>query len=294
MKNAVLARNTRLAAALLLLGGAAVAIACSTTPIDNVPDGGTSQSTSAATTGGSSSGGTGATTSSSSVATSAVVCTQPPSPDGGFAPLIDFSRACGGDAGPNLACFGTYPSLYGGTFSFAPSTDSSPDDAGVGCNIFGTQSTFAATLDTTAKTWTLAGEVGGYSGGGVYIGPCVDATGYTGIEFTLSGSIASTSDAAGSSQLQLQVSQLSNWNVASVGGMCLGAGQTCSPSIANVDISATPTDVKVPFSSLSGGLPVAKFDPAHIIQIQWQLPWQCQGGAPYMASITLANVQFYK
>jgi hypothetical protein len=297
MKNVVLARNTRLAAALLLGGGAAAGVACSTTAVDNVPDGGSSSSASnASTTGGgsTSSASNGSTTTSSSASTVTVVCTQPASPDGGFASLIDFSKACGGDAGPNLACFGTYPTLYGGTFSFSPTADSAPDDSGVGCNIFGSQSTFTATLDTTAKTWTLGGEIGGYSGGGLYIGPCVDASAYTGIEFTLGGSIAATSDAAGSNQLQVQVSQLSNWNVASAGGDCLTAGETCSPSIANIDVPATPSDVKVPFSTLSGGAPVAAFDPAHIIQIQWQLPWQCQGGTPYMASVTIANVQFYK
>jgi hypothetical protein len=222
-----------------------------------------------------------------------VTCTKPPAPaDGGNPTLIDFTKGCGGDAGPNLACFGTYPSLYGGTFAFAPTTDMSPDpDSGAGCNIFGTQSTFAATLDTTAGTWTIGGEIGGYSGGGLYIGPCVDATGFTGIQFMLSGSIASTSDAAGSNQLQIQVSQLSDWNVASVGGTCTGT--TCNPFVSSFNIPATPTLVKVPFSMLTGGAPVSTFDPAHIIQIQWQFPWQCQGGTPYMGTATISNVQFY-
>jgi hypothetical protein len=287
-----------LAATLVLAGGAAAANACSTSPVDNVPDSGSTSSTSNVTTGGntSSASGTGTTnTTSATTSTTTVVCSQPPSPDGGFATIIDFTKVCAGDGGPNLGCFGTYPSFYGGTFSFAPTTDMSPDpDSGAGCNIFGTQSTFTATLDTTAKTWTLGGEIGGYSGGGLYIGPCVDASNYTGIEFTASGSITSTSDAAGSNQLQLQVSQLSDWNVASAGGSCLTPGETCSPFVFNFDIPSTPSDIKVPFSMLTGGAPVAIFDPMHIIQIQWQFPWTCQGGTPYMGTVTLSNVQFYK
>lgn len=289
------------------LAGLGAVIACSS-QVNGTPDGGTSSTSSTAggstTTGGSSSSGastTSGTSSGSAGSSVTTTCSQPASPDGGFAPLIDFSKACGGDGGPNLACFGAYPTLYGGSFAFAPTTDSTVSDAGVGCTTFGTQSTFAATLDTTGKTWTLAGKVGGFSGGGLWIAPCVNVQGYTGIQFTVSGSIGISTDggdAGASNQVQLQISQLSDWGVSTAGGTCLaadgGAGANCNPFTYNFSVPASPQVIQVPFSMLTAGAPVATFDPAHIIQVQWQLPWPCTGGTPYMASVVFQNVQFYK
>src|SRR5579872_47455 len=104
-------RKFPLATAVYLAALGAVG-ACSS-QVNNTPDAGsnsgsTSATGSTTTSGGSSSSGatTSGMTSGSSSSGVATTCTQPASPDGGFAPLIDFSKACGGDGGPNLACFG--------------------------------------------------------------------------------------------------------------------------------------------------------------------------------------------
>jgi hypothetical protein len=302
MKKITAIRNAKIAA-LVALAAAGAAVACTTNEVNSTPDGGNGSS-SATNASGSSSGGvsttqnTSGSTGSQSATSSSSTCSKPPTPDGGYAPITDFSKWCGGDAGPNLGCFGAYPNFYGGTYSYAPTTDSQPDDAGVGCTTFGTQSTFVATLDTANKAWSWAGEIGGYSGGGLWLGGCVDASAYTGIQFTISGTLGAMGDGGASGQMQLQVSDLEDWNVASAGGTCLaadgGPGANCTPGIYSFDVPATATAIQVPWSMLAGGAPMSALDPSRIIQLQWQLPWSCQGSTPYMADVKITDVQFYK
>jgi hypothetical protein len=306
MNTTMAVRKIPIAMALLLTAGWAAG-ACTTTEVTSPPDSGGASSSGSGSGGSSGSSGSSSGTnpgddgsaSMPDVIVPPTVCGVPPSPDGGFAPLIDFSMLCGGDAGASLACFGAYPTLYGGTYSYASTTDSLPNDAGVGCAVYGSQSTFATTIDTVGKSWNWSGTVAGFSGGGLYIVPCANAAAYTGIQFTMSGTLGITAgDAGASTQMQFQVSQLQNWPTASGGGLCLsadgGPGTDCNPSVFNFDVPATSTVIQVPWTALTGGTPDMIFDPAHIIQIQWQLPWPCTGGTPYAANVSIQNVQFYK
>lgn len=312
MNSIVQLRSLPLAASLLMTAGALVE-ACTTTT-------GSSTNTNSASTTGTGTGtgnstGTGAATtgtatgSSAGSSTQAVAdsgpvlpnCVQPPSADGGFAPMINFATACTVDGGlsPTLACFGTYPTWYGGTFSYVNADNSTPNDAGVGCLTFGSQSTFAVAVDTATPAWNWSGTVGGYVGAGLYTIPCIDASQYTGIQFEMYGTVGATQDGGTGDEVEIQVSQLQNWNVASVGGTCLaadgGPGPTCNPSIASFSVPATASaPIQIPFTSLLGGAPDTTFDPAHIIQIQWQPPWPCTGGSPYATNLTVQNVGFYK
>jgi hypothetical protein len=302
MKKINAIRNAQILTCVALSGVAAIA-ACTTNEV-NSTDGGMGSS-SVANASGTSSGSTsagGSTSASTGVQSSTgstlKSCGAPPAGASGAALVTDFSAVCPGDGGPNLDCFGMYPGFYGGSYSYAPTTDSQPNDAGVGCSTFGTQSTFVATLDTTNKAWVWSGEVAGFSGGGLWLGGCVDASGYSGIQFTVSGTLGAGADGGANGQMQLQVSDLQNWNVASAGGACLaadgGPGATCNPNIYSFDVPATAKVVQVPWAMLIGGAPQAVLDPSRIIQLQWQLPWACTGDAPYMANVTISNVQFYK
>ncbi len=334
MKLAFERKHLPVAAVLLLTGaGVATASACSTTQVNGDAGGGSGTSgtttgtsgtaatgasgTTAGSTGstGSVSGSTGSVTGTSGTSgTVTTVCTRPPTTDGGYAPLIDFSKACtnsdgGTTMGPNydggttnLACFGSYPSLYGGTFPpFGPTTDTMPDDAANAfvCTTYGTQNTFGTTLDTVNKQWIWAGEVTGFTGDGIYIGPCVDASQFSGIELNVFGTVGAPDDGGASDQMQIQLSQLDDWGYATAGGTCLaadgGPGANCNPFIANFSVPATPgVPIDIPWSAFSGGSPDAQIDPAHIIQLQWQLPWPCQGGVPYQTNVTFQTVAFYK
>lgn len=310
MNSIIKFRNLPLAATVLMTAGALVE-ACTTTTAPSSTTSSTSGNTGTNTNTTTSTTGTGTTTatttssSSSTTPTDAATgptlptCIVPPTADGGFAPMINFSTVCTGDGGPNLACFGAYPTWYGGTFSYVNADNSTPNEAGVGCLTFGSQSTFAVTLDTTTESWNWAGEVGGYVGAGLYTIPCIDASSFTGIQFTMFGTVGATQDGGTGDEVQLQVSQLQNWNVASVGGTCLasdgGSGATCNPATASFPVPATAgTPIQIPWSSMLGGQPDPQFDPAHIIQIQWQLPWPCTGGTPYMTNLSIQNVGFYK
>ncbi|HXX68982.1 MAG TPA: hypothetical protein VEK07_17480 [Polyangiaceae bacterium] len=299
-------------AATVFVAGAAMAAACTTTTAAPTGNGNNSSSaTSSTSTSGTSAASTGSGSTSSAGGTQTVAdsggtgvtttCTVPPIGDGGFAPLITFNTQCGGDAGPNLACFGTYPTLYGGTFSYSNTTDSTPNDAGVGCTTFGSQSTFAVTLNPTADTWTWSGVVGSYVGGGLYIVPCVNAQAFTGIQFTIYGTVGATEDGGTGDEVQVSISDLEDWGVPSAGGVCPlatdgGPLTVCNPFSASFPVAATAADgvVQIPFSSLVGGGPDTTFDPAHIIQIQWQLPWPCTGGTPYTTNVTIQDVGFYQ
>jgi hypothetical protein len=306
MNTTIAIRKVPIAIAFLLAAGW-TAGACTTTAVSSAPDAGGDASGSGSGGGsgsgsGSSSGGIapGDASSTPDGPTVTTICGVPPSPDGGFAPIIDFSTICPGDAGAALGCFGAYPAFYGGTYTFASTTDQLPNpDAGLYCAVYGSQSTFSTIIDTATKSWDWSGTVAGYSGGGLYIGPCANASSYSGIQFSISGTLGITAgDAGASTQVQLQVSQLEDWATASAGGTCLsadgGPGTGCSPAVYSFDLPATPTEIQVPWASLTGEAPDTIFDQAHIIQIQGQLPWPCTGGTPYSANVSIQAVQFYK
>lgn len=295
----------------VFVSSAALAAACTTTTAPSSTANGSSSTSSGASTSGTSTASTGGGNSSagssaqSTVAdagpTVTTICTAPPIADGGFGLLIPFSTVCTGDSGPNAACFGSYPTLYGGTFTYSSTTNSTPNDAGVGCLTFGSQSTFAATLDTTAGTWNWSGVVGSYAGGGLYIVPCVDAHTFTGIQFTMYGTVGATEDGGSGDEVQVSISDLEDWGVPTAGGVCPlaedgGPLTVCNPFSASFSVAATAAEgvVQIPFSSFVGGGPDTTFDPSHIIQIQWQLPWPCTGGTPYTTNVTIQDVGFYQ
>jgi hypothetical protein len=222
--------------------------------------------------------------------------------------LADFSTATANDAGG--LDFGTYGSVFGGTFPFpslGQGTKSYYDAGPDGCTGYcGCDTNFAASAFTAGGSaggpWVFSGEVATYSGGGTWVSPCVNASAFTGIEITVAGSTNDPDPDGGvSNQLQLSVSQLSNWNVASVGGTCLTDGATCSPALATFTIPGTdtPTPVTVPFSDLKGGVPEATLsDPASIIQLEIQLPWtsngNCRTGATYKPNVSISKIAFVK
>ena len=114
---------------------------------------------------------------------------------------------------------------------------------------------------------------------------CIDASAYTGVSFDFSGDLGGCSLAFGASFF----GDLSNANGAR--GGC--SGSTCYGPLAPV-VPATTT-VMVPFSSLSGGMPIGTLDPTTIVDVEWQLagPIGVDGGG-CAASFTIENVSFYQ
>jgi hypothetical protein len=105
-------------------------------------------------------------------------------------------------------------------------------------------------------------DANGYDGFGLYYASteCIDASAYTGVEFDVSGDLAGCT-------LQLGIvfsGDQSPTNDAR--GTCSAA--TCYGPSATVASSGT---VEVPFSALTGGMPLSLLDPKDIIGVQWQL-----------------------
>ena len=161
-------------------------------------------------TGGSSSAATGGST---AVGSSAVDCTPPVTTycTGTVPPaalISDFSIAAGATT---PAAFGTWgQSIYGGPYAYPGSAPA--------CET-GAVSAYPLTQTVTGGNWNVQGTVGTYSGMGLwwncntgttaaasYAGACtVDASAYTGISFTISGTIGPVSKGTGTVGLSMSV-----------------------------------------------------------------------------------------
>ena len=207
--------------------------------------------------------------------------------------ITDFSTPCPADGSAiGQACFGTYDkTVFGGTWAAFPVPGGGPDagpdtdqEAGAACTSFPSKSTFAASTSTGA--WVFSGTVSTWSGAGIWLAPCVNASAFSGLQFTVSG------DAGTTGQMSVTGFQLSNWANAAVGGTCSG---TCSGATATFPVTATPTPQKLPWASFTGGMPSDSIDdPSKLIQFQWQLDWPCTDGVPYDANVTIDDLKFYK
>jgi hypothetical protein len=130
---------------------------------------------------------------------------------------------------------------------------------------------------------------GNWEGAGLFFdgASCIDASMYTGVQFDLSGDLGSCALAFGAS-FSGDLSHADDPER----GSCAGTDSTCYGPLASVASGATL--IKVPFSSLTGGAPVAKLDPATIVEVEWELsaPTGADGGS-CSANFTVENVAFY-
>jgi hypothetical protein len=264
---------------------------------------------------GSSSGGGDAGSSGGDGAVVAPTCSaMAPAGDGGASLITDFSKLCTGpDGGVQYnACFGTYPGFYGGTYFFPgingqPLANAMDVDAG-GCFQPQSMNSFVATAMPASKSWALSGTVAGYSGVGIYLqsspNMCVNASAYSGVRFTLSGTIGSAGDAgateagasdaaANANSIQFKVFESTDLAVSTMAGSAGTCTGTCTPPSLAIPLQTAPTVVTVHWTDLIGGAPDPSItDPAHLTGIEWDLPWPCTGGTPYSVNITVQNVEF--
>jgi hypothetical protein len=138
-----------------------------------------------------------------------------------------------------------------------------------------------------------------YSGFGLYFvsSSCLDASAYQGVKFDFTGDI-------GSCQLALGGSFSGDLapSFDAMRGACPGTAATCYGPAADVTAAAraataaAPT-IQVPFASFGGGMPIATYDRANIVTVQWQLSATlgrgADGGNACAAAFTVSNVSFY-
>ena len=159
--------------------------------------------------------------------------------------------------------------------------------------------------DFTASNWHITGNVGTYSGFGLWwevatgdAGPVqaysmgvLDASAFAGIQFDISG------DAGPLGVLTLNVQSAEQQATTTAAGLatcgaCEPDAGPCTGSTASVpSITSTPRTVSLYWSDFMNKGGGATFDPAKIVAIDWSVPW-VQGATPYAIDVTLANIQF--
>lgn len=271
---------------------------------------GTTGGANGATTGGAATAGTGGSTvvDCNPPVTTQCTGTAPPA-----ALISDFTIASGSTTPP---VFGTYgKSVYGGEYVYPTTTPA--------CGTT-TVDAHPLTQDVSGGSWLIQGTVGTYSGAGfwwqcntgttaapTYAGICtIDASAYTGISFTISGTIGPVSSGTGTVGLTMQVTTPSTQAPAkntdgtpatdSAGnpkpncGTCTAT--TCGGTNVSVPVTATASTVTMTWAQLGVTTPNAITS----ITFAFTDPFGLNGGynttpptaTPYPVNVTIDNIQF--
>jgi len=125
-----------------------------------------------------------------------------------------------------------------------------------------------------------------YVGAVLYFNNCVDASAFTGVQFTISGSITGCT-----MQYSTNYSAADDATTDTKGSCTLGSGNCYSPQTTiTTSITTTDTQVQVPWAK-TGGAPSGPVDPKTLTGIQWQFTIQT---GTCVADIMVKNVKFYQ
>jgi hypothetical protein len=179
-------------------------------------------------------------------------------------------------------------------------------DGGIGDNGgLAEYGTVKPTATFTGGTLTITemgaqGMMPTYNGAVVYFAgnaagtDCLDASMYTGVQFSIAGTV----NANCTIQFSINDSEHEDSTVMPVqdpkaaGPMGAYAPQL---AIAAASLTSTPTMMKVPFTGAgapSGGLPMTAIDPKKLTGVQWQITIP-MGTAMCSASLQISNLSFY-
>jgi hypothetical protein len=127
-------------------------------------------------------------------------------------------------------------------------------------------------------------QANNYAGFGLYFksDSCLDVSAYSGVQFDLSGDL-------GTCALRFVLYSAQDLNVMDDPGR----GQ-CSSGCAGsgAAVTASTSRIRVPFTSVTGGKPLASVDATNLVTMQWQLN-AADPSAGCTADITIANAGFY-
>ncbi|MFZ5890231.1 MAG: hypothetical protein ACOY0T_04105 [Myxococcota bacterium] len=170
---------------------------------------------------------------------------------------------------------------------------------------------YPLTSDVTKSNWHITGTVGDYSGVGLFFNNCskVDASAFSGISFTISGTLPS-----GMSTMHLTVGTAGNdipsaWLHANVSGntdppnfgRCTPATSnkydgSCNPPGADFSVTSTPTTLTFKWADLKGGKPEPSVNPAEITLIAMSFTAPAGVGTAsvvtYPVDITIDDLKF--
>ena len=154
--------------------------------------------------------------------------------------------------------------------------------------------TYPATMTVAmTPTFSMAGTVSNYTGFGIYLSQCVDASAYGGISFTVGGTVGSPATL----MLQLKMNSTTPVSAATKHGACiakdpLNTYADCWDPVAWVTVPATPATVTVRWAQFAGGKPAAAAVPSEILGFQWSFNWAGATGVAYPVSVTLDDLTF--
>ena len=279
----------------ILVAGGALA-ACTTQSATTGTGGSTGTAGATASgSGGSPASGTGGS-GGAAYATSPGTTCPPPATTG----LITNFTYTPTDAGMTQVHFGDdSTTLSGGEFVYPDPTSTSK---------------YPLVSDVSGSNWHITGTVGDYSGFGFYYDNCnrIDATGFTGISFKISGTVMGGA-------LTFEVDTLNDtiapsWLTAHGGtpmatdpGACVPPSTatlnqysqtTCAEPTTSVPVTATPTTITVHFSDFTNGKTDMAPQPKDITGIRWVLPTPAGAGTAtpttYPLDLTIDDVSFVK
>jgi hypothetical protein len=294
-------RTGNIVAALVLLGGLG---ACTTQAANGTGTGGTGGG--AAATGGSSGTGTGGTSSAGGAGAYPVspgVACLPPAASG---LITNFTYMPGDAAAPVMdqVTFGDNATTLSGGEFYYPNTSSTPP------------SNYVLTSLVTASNWHLTGTVGDYSGFGFYFQSgstacnVINATGFKGISFSISGTVQGQSltfevDTMNDTIKPAWLSTHGGTPGATDPGACDPGGtasttqysqSVCTEPTISIPVTSTPTTVSVLWSQFTDGKTAPSPDPSEITGIRWTLPVPVGVGAAgvttYPLDITVDDIAF--
>ena len=209
----------------------------------------------------------------------------------------------GGAAGAGRMCGS--PADAGGVCAAAPcdgviASDFSALDAGEvpyglttwpGPFIKPTYTTDNGTLNIGADFPQTAGPQ--YIGTTLYFLSCLDASAFTGVEFTISGSVTSAC------QLIFAANDAEHDDVGTdmAKGKCDAGSKCYAPNMAvPMAVTSTPTTMRIPWITGSS-VPDVPLDPSQLVGVQWQFTIgpAPDGGTPQncTADLHITNVKFY-
>jgi hypothetical protein len=188
--------------------------------------------------------------------------------------ITDFSDAVAGTSG---IAFGTPPGLGGGTFTYAatglnpPVLSLAPAPAG---------STGQA-LQVVANPGLPTDPADEFSGFGLGFDMCVDASAYTGVEFTITGDLGSCA-----LTFAAQFSEDNSVTDDPSFGSCT-LGGNCFPPSSGPIVAGTTV---VHFADLLGGSPQTSVDARALTGVQWNL--DTNPASPCSASFAVTDIRF--
>ena len=168
------------------------------------------------------------------------------------------------------------------------------------------QPTYTISADTVNVTDTIeSSATNHYQGFGIYFNgnaagtDCVDASRYTGVSFSLSGSLTGTGCAM---QFAINDSEHDQILPGVMDPKAAGPVGSYPPqlSITSAELTATEMTIKVPFvgaNAPTGGSPATSIDPFKLVGLLWQMstPLASDGAATECVwNINVSNVRFYQ